>query len=252
MLNNQPIGEWYSTLVTYTGSEKPSLFARVHAENLPIEPYLTDLLIVGSGSGVDGISAAIQKHARTVTFNDRLPEWMDITRRNVEIKVKEGAIQPTQVSFTAACSFRDIPGEVIARHTLMAFNPPQLPTAYVEDATLQRIANNHIQSAFRIGGTTGFDVVRDFLEWYASLRAPKPDTVINLSAFLGESRIANAISSCGLREVSRKETRIPLRSLFSREKIDTLSPAELKDRSLEPDGSGWWTKNLLTLRIAGK
>jgi methylase of polypeptide subunit release factors len=250
MANDQSVREWYVPLVPHTGSEKPSLFAKVLAENLPIEPGITEILDVGCGSGVIGISALIKQQARSVTFNDRLPQWIETARRNVEIGVRAGTLQPIQVSFLTPCRFQNIPQTVIERQTLLVFNPPQLPTAYVDNSVLERMESTAAHNVFRNGGRTGFDVVQEFLEWYADLPVSKPEAVIILSSFLGQSRIAHAIRSHGLREVGRKEIRIPLRRLFSNETIRRLSAPERQDRALEPDGNGWWTKKLITLRLA--
>jgi methylase of polypeptide subunit release factors len=252
MSHDQTGGEWYEPLLPYTGPEKPTIFAKVLADNLPVVPDVSNLLDIGCAAGSIAYDALINKRAQRVSLNDIRPKWLNVARRNAEILIKEGAFRREQVSFTAACSFRDIPADVIAQQTLMAFNPPQLPIAFVQPTLLQNIASDPISSTYRIGGTSGLDLVKEFFEWYANLSTPKPIAVINLSAFLGQSRIEEAISLYGLRVINRKETRVPLRSLFSREKIGELSSAELKDKSLEPDGNGWWTKNLLTLQITGE
>jgi len=127
------------------------------------------------------------------------------------------------------------------------------PSGILDKETLSGIEGDNIQSAFRIGGLDGLDIVRDFFKWYAWLKMPKPDAVINLSSFLGQSAIERAIASYGLREVSRKTTPgIALRRIFSEDKISKLSPAEAQDRLLNPDGHGWWTKSLLTIRLVNR
>jgi methylase of polypeptide subunit release factors len=119
--------EWFQPIVSDCGPEKPSHFARVLAENLPTEPE-GRLLDIGCGCGVIGLCWLCRKQGRSVTFNDLMPQWLDLTRRNVEAKIYEGAIERSQVNFTTVGSFRTIPEEVIAQHTLVAFNPPQLPS----------------------------------------------------------------------------------------------------------------------------
>lgn len=246
-------GKWFEPYVTYWGSDQPSRFARTMAQTIPIDKGVTKLLDIGCGSGIIGIYCLIKKEARSVTFNDLQASWIDTTRRNVDIKIREGTIQQAQVEFTKAGPFADpkvISTEVIAQHTLLAFNPPQLPTEYVVEKSLQSIENDPIEKAFRIGGPDGLNIVRNFLEWYAGVKTPKPDAVILLSSFLGRELINQTIASCGLREASREETAgVPLRPIFVKEKIDALSNEERDDKSLTPDGHGWWTKTLFTIRL---
>ena len=217
----------------------------------------TRLLDIGCGSGIVGLYALLKHGAHSVTFTDLLPEWIATTRCNVDIKVRAHKIDPSQVEYTKAMPFTKLPIDVIARHSLLAFNPPQLPEDYVADAMLQTIKGNPTESAFRLAGPNGLKWAGKFLKWYADLEMsrPKPDAVILLSSFLGQSNIERMIAKCQLQEVSRRRTPAVLfrgRGTFDEAKINRLSPDELKDHLLEPDGHGWWTKSLFTIRVKNK
>lgn len=244
--------EWWEPIIAHYGSGKPSRFAEALVTTIPIEEDETRLLDIGCGSGIIGIYCLIARKAKSVTFTDIRPEWIEITSQNVAVKINQGVIKQSQVSIIAKpCSFTDIPAEVLDTCNLMSFNSPQLPTDYVDEKDWRKIASDPTKNAFRIGGRDGLKVVREFLEWYARPNSPKPGAVILLSSFLGRRRIEQALDLHGIRWALCGETPgVPLRPFFLKEKINALSGPEREDRSLKPDGAGWWTKSLLTIRLA--
>ena len=232
------------------GSRGALQFPEALARTIPIEPGKTQLLDIGCGTGIIGIYCLIEKNARSVTFIDLEPKWIDVTRCNLDIKIREGAIQQPQVKLLNAGDLAKISPEEIARHDLLAFNPPQLPYAYVDDETRKKIESDPIERTFRRGGLDGLDIARMFFNWYASLPMPKPDAVILLSSFLGRRLIDEAISKSGLRPREKAtETDATLRKMFWKQADDFLdSPDELKDRLIEKI-DGTWHKKLLTIRL---
>lgn len=248
--------KWFDAYVSCYGTEEPSPFAKAMAETIPIEAGKTKLLDIGCGSGIIGLYAILARGAHSVTFTDLFPKWLHIAQCNADIRVRAGAIQPSQVSFTKAGQFARLDPEIVYQHNLLAFNPPQLPTALVEEDTLIKLAADPIQSGFRIGGRDGLRIVRNFLKWYSGLTladsaSSKPDAVLLLSSFLGRRLIEKTIASYGLQVIDEKpvETPATLRKMFWK-KADELShsPVEIEDRSLARDGEVW-KKKLLTYRL---
>lgn len=246
---------WYDPYVSCWGREEPSQFPRALAKTIPIQPGVTRLLDIGCGSGVIGIYSLIEpsKKAHSVTFNDLEPRWLDVTRCNVEIKIREGVIRQSQVRFLEAGDLAQISGEEVSQHDLVAFNPPQLPYSFIDDKTRQKIESDPIERNFRGGGRDGLDIARVFFEWYASLQHPKPDAVILLSSFLGRRLIDQTIASYGLRQRQKpEETPATLREMFWTQADEFAhSRSEMDDRSIEKGPEGW-QKKLLTFRLASE
>lgn len=245
--------KWYAPYVASWGNEEPSQFAEAFARTIPIEAGQTRLLDIGCGSGVIGIFSLLQKKARCVAFSDIASEWIDVARKNVDIKIREGAIDPSQVRFLDAMDLTRIPYEEVARYDLVAFNPPQLPYALIDDSVKEKIDSDPIERAFRRGGESGLDIARMFLNWYAALPKPKPAASILLSSFLGRNSIASTISAAGLRlDGEPVETTATLRPMFW-ERAESLStiPAEVEDRAIRKVGAVWH-KTLLTYRLVDR
>jgi methylase of polypeptide subunit release factors len=246
---------WYDSYISCWGREEPSQFPRALARNIPIQPGVTRLLDIGCGSGVIGIYSLIEpsKKAQSVTFNDLEPRWLDVTRCNVDIKIREGAIRQSQVKFLKAGDLAQISVEEVGQHDLVAFNPPQLPYSFIDEKTRQKIESDPIERHFRRGGKDGLDIARLFFEWYASLQGNKPDAVILLSSFLGRKLIDKTIASYGLQQKEKpKETPATLREMFWTQADEfSHSRSEMDDRSIEKGAEGW-QKKLLTFRLASE
>ena len=108
--------------------EKPSRLlssGRNHSRRTPAKK----LLDIGCGTGIIGLYCLVEKKADFVTFSDIMPEWVDLTRANVETQNCEGAITSSQVDVLDAMAFDQIPPEVIAQHDMVVFNLPQFPEA---------------------------------------------------------------------------------------------------------------------------
>jgi len=245
--------DWFRNYIDQWGNEEPSQFSAAFARTIPISPGETRLIGIGSGSGIIEIFSLIERHAKSATFTDIEPTWLEIAKRNVSIKIRGGLISPSQVRFLPPTGFAELPYAEIAQHDLVAFNPPQLPYAYVDRATKQKIDSDPIEHRFRWGGELGLDVVEQFFAWYAGLHAPKPDAVILLSSFLGRRHIDEAISAAGLRPCEDPvETDATLRPmLWKQADAFSRSPTELEDRSICKVGDTWH-KKLLTFRLRNK
>jgi methylase of polypeptide subunit release factors len=239
--------QWFSPLVSQFGSERPSVFALTLTKTLPIEPNRTRFLDLGCGPGRIGIDAAANKNAKHVTFVDVRPEWIEITRENVAEKIARGVIDEQRITIMDACSFRELPADVINKHDLMAFNPPQAPGGYMETSAVEDIRGSAVKAAYRWGGLDGLETVRDFFGWYSDGTIPKPAAIMVLSTFLRRSLLKETIASFQLRAEILAETRVPLRPAFWKSAAK-LSSDELDDRSLLFVG-GRWTKVLLTHRF---
>jgi len=228
--------------------DPPSLFAKAMSDTIPIEPGSTRLLDIGCGSGIIGIYCLVKKKARFVTFNDIQDIAILETRANVTRHIQQGTIRETQVASQKG-AFAAIPPSIIAHHNLIVFNLPQLPTDYLDKDYKTKVEADQSMSYFRLGGKDGLKIARNFFGWYAGLKKP-PAAVILLSSFLGKSRIREAIEKHGIEWKILKETKIILREIFTKQ-ADKFSKneSEIKDRSLERNADGKWTKKLLTIRM---
>lgn len=245
---------WWKRFVDDCGPEKLSPFPKALAETLPIVADTTQLLDIGCGCGIIGSYCLLQKAARSVTFTDIMPEWIALARANVQRKIDSGRILQSQAFFTNAMPFQDLPAETIAKHDLIAFNPPQLPARLVAPEALRKIESDAIEQMYRIGSESGNDdglaMARKFFAWFAGLPKPRPEAAILLSSFLGISNIEAAIASYRLPWKIIANTRAPLRDFFipAADRIYRSSAAGREDRLLEKLDSGF-TKALLTIKL---
>lgn len=243
--------KWYEPYISCWRNEEPSRFAFALAQTLPIEPNVTRLFDIGCGSGIQGIYSIIEKQARSVTFMDKERVWLNVARCNVDIKVREGVIQPAQARFLDPSDLSEIPSEEVARHDLLVFNPPQLPYAFLDEASQRKIDSDPVEQTFRRGGETGLEIVAKFLGWYVGLPS-SPDAVILLSSFLGQCNIEALIASFGIR--LRREpisTEATLRKfLWEAAEEFSRSEADAADRRIRKVGEMWY-KDLLTYQLAG-
>ena len=246
--------EWWQPYVTNFGSEKPSRLSQVLAETIPVEPRTNKLLDIGCGTGIIGLYCLLEKKARSVTFIDLMPEWMDITRSNVRLNIEKGAITPSQVDVMEAMPFTRISPEVVARHDMVIFNLPQYPEDYATPRDLSTFAADPIKGNYRLAGPDGLKLAREFFQWYARLEQPKPDAVFVLWSILGKRQIIEALQ-IEAPQAERfqwkiiKETPVPLKPEFSRFAAQFFQDPEEKDnRMLGRDGDGW-THTVLTIRL---
>ncbi len=241
--------EWWQAYIGDCGCEKPSKLSQLLAETIPIEPRTKKLLDMGCGTGIIGLYCLLEKKASSVTFIEILHEWIDITRANVSLKIKEGAITPSQVNVVDAMPFDRISPEVVAQHDMVVFNLPQFPEDFVSPSELSEIGADPIRAKYRLAGRDGLKMARDFSQWYACLRQPKPDAVFVLWSILGKRQIAEALKADGFQWKIIQETPIPLKPEFSRVAAEFFQDAEEKDnRMLARDGDGW-TIHVLTIRL---
>ena len=236
--------EWWHLYLTNCGPEAPSHFAEALSRTIPREASVLDL---GCGSGIVGLYCLIEGKAQSVTFADLRREWIDITRENVTRKISEGLICESQVAVLEAASFTELPAEVLDRHDLVAFNPPQLPFKYLDERRRDEFDADAIRRDFRCGGPDGLEVVKEFLRWYVDPRQLKPVCILVLSSFLGRALIAETLASFGVTAQIAAETSVPLRAAFWAA-TERLSTSEQEDRSLLRSSRGW-RKQLLTYRI---
>jgi methylase of polypeptide subunit release factors len=226
--------------------DPPSLFAKALVKTIPIEPNKTRLLDLGCGTGVIGGLSLLWKKAQFVTFNDIQEAAILVTRFNAAVQIENGKIKSDQVDYITG-PFVGIAKDVVDRHDLIAFNPPQLPTDCVNQTYLRKMLADPSMTDYRNGGPGGLKIVEEFLGWYAGLPWPKPTAVILLSSFLGKNRIANAIAAHGLRANTIGERPAVLRPILT-EAADRLSSDERKERSLEKV-NGTWIKTLRTISL---
>lgn len=207
------------------------------------------LLDIGCGSGIIGLYCLLERKACSVTFIDILPLWIDITRANVSLKIEEGAITPSQVDVVDAMPFDRIPPEVIAQHDMVVFNLPQFPEDFVSSSELCKIGADRIRASYRLAGRDGLKLARDFSQWYARVRQPKPDAVFVLWSILGKRQIAEALKSDSFQWKIVQETPVPLKPEFSRVAAKFFEDAEERgNRMLAKDADGW-TNHVLTIRL---
>jgi methylase of polypeptide subunit release factors len=228
--------------------DPPSLFAKVLCETMPVERGATRMIDVGCGTGIIGIFSLVEKKAQSVTFVDVLPEAIATARANVSQHIREGTLRESQVAYVAS-EFENLSLTLLAKHDLVAFNPPQLPVAFTDRKYLQAVECSRIMSQFRLGGPDGLSIVRQFLRWYAALPDWRPRAVFMLSSFLGRYQINDAINQYGLRATTLSETAVPLRECLT-EAANRFSHDidEMRNRSLQLR-EGTWTKVLLTIQL---
>jgi methylase of polypeptide subunit release factors len=227
--------------------DPPSHFAEAMAQTIPIKPGKTRLLDVGCGCGIIGIFCLTQRKARFVTFNDIQSNAIATTFVNVDIHIQRGNIREKEVACLKA-AFAEIPPAVVAKHDLIAFNPPQLPWKYITEEYREDIKANAYQRGFRDGGRDGLRVVRQFLKWYRGLKTPRPIAVVVLSSVLGKSRIQAALDGNKLNWKVLEKRRVPLRRILAHS-AHKFSKTERDDRSLLKGDDGEWTKELLVISI---
>lgn len=241
--------EWWQPYVADCGPEKPSKLSQVLAETIPVEPRTKKLLDIGCGTGIIGLYCLLEKKARSVTFVDLMPEWMDITRANVRLNIEKGAMTPSQVEVMDATPFARISPEVVAQHDMLIFNLPQYPEDYANPGDLSKFAADPIRGNYRLAGPDGLKLARDFSQWYAGLKQPRPDAVFVLWSILGKRQIMEALTADRFQWKIIKETPVPLKPEFSRIAAQFFQNEEERDnRMLGRDGDSW-THNVLTIRL---
>jgi methylase of polypeptide subunit release factors len=252
MSENWPLSapaEWWQPYVADCGPEKPSRLSQVLAETIPVEPRTKKLLDIGCSNGIIGLYCLLEKKARSVTFIDLMPEWIDITRANIRLKIEQRAITPSQVDVMDAMPFARISPEVVAQHDLLIFNLPQYPGDYANPSDLSKFEADPIKAHYRLAGPDGLKLARDFSLWYARLNKPKPDAVFVLWSILGKRQIMKALAADGLQWKTIKETSVPVKPEFSRVAAQFFwDPEEKGNRMLERNEEGW-TNKVLTIRL---
>lgn len=248
MTLNQQHWEWPGAktyIRTLGGFDRPSCFAKTLTERIAELPGERRILDTGCGTGIIGIYCLITKKASFVTFNDVQSEAISVTFANISSQIQKGRILESQVACFKS-EFSGIPASIVARHNLIAFNMPQLPTRDVDKDYLRKVEATPSMNYFRIGGPDGLRVARRFLRWYTGLTGTRTEALILLSSFLGKSRIEKVLNESGVKWKLLKTDRVPLRqSLTSR--AEKFSARERSERSLGKTHSGKWTKELLPI-----
>ena len=170
----------------------PSLFAKTLAQTIPIEAQRTRLLDLGSGSGIIGLYCLVAKQADFVTFTDIQVEAVAESFSNVARQIERNAIREGSIDFIGPTPFSDLRPEVLTTHTLVAFNPPQIPEARLCEKAKDEIKADPSTAHFRLGGKDGLEIVRQFLQWYKSIPKRHTKAVLVLSSFLGQRNIEKA------------------------------------------------------------
>lgn len=142
--------EWWEPYVNDCGVEEPSQLAQVLAETMPVVEPARRLLDIGCGSGIIGLYCLMEKKAHSVTFSDIMPEWVDLTRVNTSLKIRDRAIRSSQVDVLDAIAFDQIAPEVIARHDMVVFNLPQFPEAFVSEEVLSMLKADPVNARYRL------------------------------------------------------------------------------------------------------
>lgn len=207
------------------------LFSKALCAALPVTPA-TRLVDVGCGSGVVGL-VALRAGAAHVLFNDLQRAAVEAVRANLALNGLGGRAD------VWLGPFQSIPPEAVREATLLAFNPPQFPTALGERFPA-------VEATFRDGGPDGLAVVGPFLDWLAGLEAAPPAVVV-LSSLLGEGRARDEVAQRGLRAEELRREAAPVRPAL-RPVVEALSEAERRRRGLRRE-DGAWTKRLSVLRV---
>jgi methylase of polypeptide subunit release factors len=241
--------EWWQPYIADCGPEKPSRLSQVLAETIPVEPRTKKLLDIGCGSGIIGLYCLLEKKADSVTFIDLMPEWIEIARANVRLNIEKHAITPLQVDVMDAMPFARISPEVVAQHDMLIFNLPQYPEDYANPRDLAQFEADPMQAHYRLAGPDGLKLARDFSQWYARLKQPKPDAVFVLWSILGKRQITKALTADGFQWKIISETPVPVKPEFSRVAAQFFQDGGERDnRMLERNGDGW-TNEVLTIRL---
>lgn len=228
--------------------DTPTYFSEWLCKNMPVATGKKRLLDVGCGSGIVGIYCLLKHKADFVTFADIECKAISETCSNVVKRVERDQISVKHVAFLEPSEFRKIPRSIVMKHDLIAFNPPQIPEKLLSKAKLKELRADPLTSHFRAGGPDGLRLAREFFQWYARLRKPRPAAVIELSSLIGKGLIDKTIREYGLTyDIVGRPKRVKLRPFFW-PKVGALGNEDRKDRSLRCK-NGKWTKVLTTYSL---
>ena len=227
--------------------DRPSYFAENLCKALPAKRGGQRLLDIGCGSGIIGLFCLLEGKAQFVTFSDIQCHAIAESCANFARHVQRKKLRAGQAAFMEHCPFQKIPREVVAAHDLMVFNPPQIPERYVDSDLLQRAKADASLAYFRLGGSDGLKIVREFLRWYRSLGTRTPATV-QLSSFIGRSLIEKTMADYELRYEMTASELVNLRPMFWKA-AEAFSDQQRSDRALCRKKNGVWMKRLLTVSL---
>lgn len=229
--------------------DTPSYFAENLCKALPTGRGGQRLLDIGCGSGIIGLFCLLEGKAAFVTFSDIQCHAIAESCANFVRHVRQKKLQAGQAAFMEHCPFQKIPREVVAAHDLVVFNPPQIPERYVDGDLLRSAKTDPSLAYFRLGGSDGLKVVREFLRWYRSLGTRTP-AIIQLSSFIGRSLIEKTMADYKLRYEITASKPVNLRPMFWKA-AEAFSDQRRSDRALFRKKNGVWTKRLLTVSLMG-
>lgn len=154
-------------------------------KKLPPNPL--EILDVGCGSGVLGLSLAAERPDCQVTLADISPDALSLTKENAE------KLALTNIRLLHSDLFEKIPG----KFDLIAANLPYVPAG---DAAQMERELAHDPPLALFSGTDGMDLLRKFIP--QSIAHLKPGAMIALEIGHDQaSQVSNCLEKSGFREV---------------------------------------------------
>ncbi len=194
------------------------------------------IIDVGCGSGVIGIYALIQG-CDFVLFNDIQKEALELTSCNLKSNQILDRFQLRQ------CPFSELDGMELATFDLLTFCAPQFPIKYFSQNPFP-----NDEQVFRDGGPDGWKILREFLDWYATLKPTPPPAILVFSSILGKSTIRDEIQKRDLRWKHHSSYEFPLRQSLVKA-FEQSNALLLEERGIVITPDGKWCKSLHVIEV---
>ncbi|MBP0011286.1 MULTISPECIES: methyltransferase [unclassified Roseofilum] len=190
-------------LASSNGIAAKTPFSQAMCEGIDLQHYHC-LLDVGCGSGIIGIYSLLNR-LPFVYFNDIQPEAIGLTQYNLK---KEGISSDQYQIIQGAFDSIDLSKYPI---DLITFNPPQLPTDWVNI----NIFKEECEKKFRDGGKDGKAVINRFFQWLSGQNTQNISIQLGVSSVLAIDSFLKSIEQhFGFSGAKKHEKTVPVRQIL--------------------------------------